>query len=607
MYHKITLYLYKMQIITHKSNSLTVCQKFFIEKSIELLYIGSIDSYRVRLNNPKSILVELKYCLQEFESGRILHFQTIKAKDSRKKALIDEAIYFLTYNPNYLAFNSISLKYLEQLFKTIDENNYKKVISSIEILLNENSDYLNKVIDGLEDLIKLNDSSYSVLETIDKTLNIIFSELIRLGYSKVFLYKLVYGIFVNSLQQGRIFDDHFNNFKVRILDVPSEYNVIFRIDTTQKVYESITAIPNQNLSLSDNINFIQIAGKIHTELSSFNSPAGARKFISCRIISHDYSSALKQARYVLSEYLDVVNLGLAEESLKIHHRALVIDSRSPERGAFQNNVNILDGKYIVEKDHYISFTKKLPDIFNNVKVQTETKQKIKSAVRYLRLGNESTEVEHKFINYWIGLEYLFSNYESQSTINRIKDHFINAHALAYVKRNLFSFKKSISQLSQPCQLMVPTYNAANTEDLKQDVFYTEIATALLNDYPLIAYRAMKLKQWLFHTGKPANATDYLNNHKSNLEIHFTRIYRLRNEIIHDAATDTNNEQISSNLRYYLTFILNELIDFLSKVTDKETSIEDYFILNEIKIGNIAQNGYLLNDLLEVDCSIGFIS
>jgi len=596
-----------MQIITHKSNSLTVCQKFFIEKSIELLYIGSIDSYRVRLNNPKSILVELKYCLQEFESGRILHFQTIKAKDSKKKALIDEAIYFLTYNPNYLAFNSISLKYLEQLFKTIDEYNYKKVISSIEILLNENSDYLNKVIDGLEDLINLNDSSYSVLENIDKTLNIIFSELIRLGYSKGFLYKLVYGIFVNSLQQGRNFDDHFNNFKARILDVPSEYNVIFRIDTTQKVYDSITAIPNQYLSLTDNINSIQLIGRHRTELASFNAPAHARKFISCKISSHDYLSALKSARYVLSEYLDVINLGLSDEFLQIHNRALIIDSRSTEKGEFQNNVNILDGKYKVEKDHYIAFSRKLPDILNNINVQTETKQKVKSAIRYLRLGNQSTEIEHKFINYWIGLEYLFSNYESQSTINRIKDHFINAHSLAYVKRNAHSFKKTISQLSQPHQLLVTSYNAANPNDLTQETFYTEISTALLNEYPLIAYRAMKLKQWLFHAGKPANAADYLNNHRSNLEIHFTRIYRLRNEIIHDAATDTNNEQISSNLRYYLTFILNELIDFLSKVTDKETSIEDYFILNEIKIGNIAQNGYLLNDLLEVDCSIGFIS
>jgi len=82
---------------------------------------------------------------------------------------------------------------------------------------------------------------------------------------------------------------------------------------------------------------------------------------------------------------------------------------------------------------------------------------------------------------------------------------------------------------------------------------------------------------------------------------------LRNEIIHDAATNTNNEHIASNLRYYLTFILNELIDFFSRNTGKPISIEDYFIRNEIEIGNIEHAGYPLDKLLNVDCSIDFIS
>ncbi|MBK7290099.1 MAG: hypothetical protein IPI78_07630 [Chitinophagaceae bacterium] len=88
-----------MQIISHKNTGLTVCQRFFIEKSIELLYSGSIDSYRVRLNNPKSILEELKYCLEEFQAGRIKHFHTIKAKDKEKKALIEECLLTLNNAP----------------------------------------------------------------------------------------------------------------------------------------------------------------------------------------------------------------------------------------------------------------------------------------------------------------------------------------------------------------------------------------------------------------------------------------------------------------------------------------------------------------------------
>ncbi|MEY3499407.1 MAG: hypothetical protein RL308_1076 [Bacteroidota bacterium] len=596
-----------MQIINHLNTTLTTCQRFFIEKSIELLYIGSIDSYRVRLNNPKTILEELKYCLEEFEIGRIKHFQTIKAKDKDSKALVDEAIMLLDYEPSYLAYNTISKSYIKQLLTTINEHNYKKVISSIEILLNENQDYLNTALTGLEQLIDSNVSDFSELEKIDKTLNILFSELISKGFSKGFLYKICYGIFIKSLVPNNIFKTHFNNFKDRIIDVKNEYKVIFRIDTTKQVFEAISTFSHDILSLSDNIDDIKLENWRQKKLDAFNVPINARKFVSCNIKALDYFSALKKARNVLSEYLDVINLGLSGETLQIHNIALVIDLRSPEKGDFQNNTNILDGKYKVEKEHYLDFTKKLPSIINNVDVLNETKEKIKSAIRYLRLGNQSTEVEHKFINYWIGLEYLFSNYESQSTINRIKDHFIAAHSLAYVLRNLYSFKKAFSQLSLQNQALVPSYNNTNNDFLKTDVFFIEVETQFINIHPILAYRAMKLKQWLFDPKKVPNGTKYITHHKENLEIHFTRIYRLRNEIIHDAATDTNNEQIASNLRYYLTFILNELIDFLSKQQKKNLSIEDYFILNEIKLGNIAQQGYLVNDLLNVDCSIDFIS
>lgn len=597
-----------MQIIIHKNSTLTVSQRLFIEKSLELLYIGSIDSYRVKLNNPKTVVAELKYCLTEFNNGRIKHFQTIKAKDKDRKAIVDEVIDQLANQPNYLSFTSISQKYFDNLLKTIDEHNYKKVISSADILLSENSLYLQTVLDGIETIIQQNDANLNALEQLDKALSFLYSELISAGFSKGYLYRLVYGIFVNSLASNRQFDDHFQSFRHRILESPSNYNVIFRIDTTQKVFDAISTINHPILSLTDNIDDVILSRpKSRLELSSFNAPANARKFIRCSVEANDYITALKKARSIVSDYLDVINLGLSDEFLQIHSRALVIDTGSPQGGDFQNNVNILDGKYRVEKDHYLDFTRKLPAIINNFKITHETKEKIKSAVRYLRLGNQSTEVEHKFINYWIGLEYLFSNYESQNTINRLKEHFVNAHLLAYVKRNVYSLRRSTDQLSAIELAVLTTYDLTTNEFLKTETFYQEIADNFIRSYPLLAYRASKLKKWFFTQGKPANATNYLQQHKTNLEIHFTRIYRLRNEIIHDAATNTNNEQIASNLRYYLTFILNELIDFLSTVTIKETSIEDYFILNEIRIGNISQNGYLLNELLDVSCSISFIS
>ncbi len=592
-----------MQVINHKNSELTVTQRFFIEKIVEMLYMGTIDSYRVRLHNPLTVMEELLYCLQEYKNGRIKHFHTIKAKEVKKYALIDECIQSLALDPNYLNFGSISQKYLNTIFKNIDEHNYLKVISCLNVLKKENEHYLSNIIAGLKQLIAINENSMEVLERIDVTLNILLSQLIAIGYSKGYLYKIAYGIFVNALTQDEVFDTHFDLFEQKINHPPKEFTVIFRMDTTTKVYDAITDIVSEGFQLEDTIQGIELTANRRGEFNNFNSQHLNRKFLKCIVTATDYLSALKRARSILSEYLDVINLGLSDEYLNIHNRVLVVDNHNPAAGAFQNNVNILDGKYKAAMDHYQQFTSKMPVILNNTSISNETKDKIKSAVRYLRLGNQSTEVEHKFINYWIGLEYLFSNYEGQNTINRIKDHFINAHARAYVKRNCFALLKDINQLSTEDKEKIPAFtnelnNFLNTE------LYAQIDSQLSTQYPLLSYRTKKLSMWFNQNGGRLSATKYLAKHKVNLEIHFTRIYRLRNEIIHDAATNTNNEHIASNLRYYLTFILNEIIDYLHTY---DVSIEDYFISNEIEIGNIELEGNLLSDIFNINCSLDFIN
>jgi hypothetical protein len=596
-----------MQIIGHKKTDLTICQKFFIEKSIELLYYGTIDSYRVKLNNSKTILEELKYCINEFEIGRIKHFHTIKGKEKDKKGLVDEAIKFIIQENNYLNFITVSKDYILTILREINDNNYKRVSATLDILLKENVDYLNKLIIQLKNLIDSDLHDFPHLEKIDRILNLLFSELVSKGFSKGFLYKIFYGIFVNTLKQQSDFNLHFTNFAKRIENHESEHIVIFRIDTTLKVYDSISSINYSSIEMFDNIDGIELATRQSTELTTFKVVINNRKFIKCTLNAYDYLSALKKARNMLAEYLDVLNLGLSDEFLHIHNRVLVIDQRSPRKGGFQNNVNILDGKYKVEKGRYIHFTSKLPTLLGNPNIRNESKEKIKSAIRYLRLGNQSTEVEHKFINYWIGLEYLFSNYESQSTINRLKEHFINSHCLAYVKRNLLAFKNNLKNIESAKLSLLTEFHHTDHEDLKSETFYQQVWDLLLVDYPLIAYRAYKLKSWFFETGKPNSANNYILIHKDNLEIHFIRIYRLRNEIIHDAATNTNNELIASNLRYYLTFILNEIIDYLYNNLSEKVSIEKYFIENEIKMGNLQHQKFLLNKMIEYDCSIDFIS
>lgn len=604
-----------MQQITHKLTTLTIPQKFFIEKSIEILYRGTIDTYRVRVKNPKSILSELKSAIEAFQKGQLKHFISITGKKNHttfsKYGFKDEAIDLIEAKNNYLKFNSVSEKYFITLLKELSESNYKQTKNSLSIVLKDNIEYADAIITGLKE--KLNatyttdEELITLLGDISKAINYLFTELIDIGFSKNFWYRYMYGLFVNSLSEGDSFNDRFNEFENRISSHNNNYDIIFRIDTIKKVQQSIKSTTHQ-MSILENIDDITLEDpKAEIELSHFKPPKDTRLFIKCNITAHDYLAALKSAKRILSESLDLLNLGYGNEKLELNNRVLVIDTNNPKYGRFQQSTNFLDGKYSKAQTHYLNFIDKVPDLLSKENVNEETKEKVKSAIRYLRLGNQSIEVEHKFINYWIGLEYLFSNYESDNTINRIKEYLVTCHSLAYVKRNLLHFHKLISNIDSNTLASISTYTAHSEGCIQKPEFYKEVFEKLKDIHPLIAQRSYSFWKIISHKNGKGNWKEYISTHKKNLVIHLTRIYNIRNEIIHDAATDTNNESITSNLRYYLTFMLNGIIDFLCQDHDDNVSIEDYFTLNEILLGNIEHDSCQLDSLLNVDCVLDFIS
>ena len=67
--------------------------------------------------------------------------------------------------------------------------------------------------------------------------------------------------------------------------------------------------------------------------------------------------------------------------------------------------------------------------------------------------------------------------------------------------------------------------------------------------------------------------DYIKFHEKNLESHITRIYRLRNELIHEAAIKQDIANVTSNLRFYLVFVLNQLISFLKEYKEYKTELD----------------------------------
>lgn len=100
-----------------------------------------------------------------------------------------------------------------------------------------------------------------------------------------------------------------------------------------------------------------------------------------------------------------------------------------------------------------------------------------------------------------------------------------------------------------------------------------------------------------------NKIDFaLKRHSDNLYWNLTRLYRIRNEIVHNFEIKNGIYIHISHMKYYLSFILNSILDFMadepSDINNDKVTIEDYFITQEIIFGSLKSEK--LEEFMKID-------
>ena len=572
--------------------SYTPAEKFLAEKVIELVFYKTIDSHRARLNNPKWILQEIKYVLQDWHANKIKNFEkTIRP-------VIFEALQLLK-DDRVLVFAKIDKSYFYSLLGECSEKNYLHLYHAVNLILESNKSYLQRLFDIIEvEIVRINKigaqafnvSELKILNTLADHLG---TELINYGYSKGFLYSEITILFSDTT--AKPFRDAFNNLKVLGSREQEEFIVIFQLNQIAGKTKNIELKSKLELSNEEREKFASINKKA---TDFFSKSKGIYYYLKVSLKGWDYLSVVEKAKKELFTTMDILHLGFPDNPFDFYKQCLVVESNRRELTNVQPVSYITDGNYKNNQDLYDLLQEKITRLSDKREIQRESIQKIISAFRHLRLGRDADELEQKFINYWIGLEYLFSNYDiNDNTINRLKEYFIHAHSIAYIKRNLTEFCLDIKRLKLDDQ--IPDFDF-NLYFLKDVAIFDYIINNFSISNPLLAFRAECYKQFI--TDKKAIGKVILK-HRSNLEWHLTRCYRIRNEIVHDAAIHLNIESITGNLKYYLTFILNGLISYLDDTPidinmNGFLSIEDYFLLQEIRYNSLLTSGFKMEQLIE---------
>lgn len=564
-------------------------QRIFIAKSTELLYKGSLDTYKLKLHNPRSLVEELVSTCQ----------LTYLTNNEYAQASAAELVNILNENNDGLIFESVSRQYYLEQLKSTKKENYARIVQASRLLLQENSNYLDYLFEEIENSLKNFDDAqedqivHAEIKKILLLINYLFVELINKGFTKKYLYNLFQLIFIYKESAELSFFERYEDWGSLMHRNVEKFQVIFavksnnfQISQLQKIDPSYVAVQKKKRK--------KLRPKVSFRVNNFLEENKTLKMISLEVYALDPYKALEMSSEKLSRDFDLYHLGFNSLNFEMDSQAAVIGESDPLKSS-TIPVNYQIDAYISNSED--SFDRLLAKIqkINENHIDPDSYDKIFSAIRYLRTGSESPELETKFLNYWIGLEYIFTSFNAEEkTIDRIRKYYVTCHTLIYAKRNLLDFHNSITRHN--LAHLIEDYDISLLYLTKNKTYSDIIANT---DNELLKFRALYFQKWV---QDPSNIATALRKHSENIRWNLIRLYRIRNEIVHNAAIKNNIHVNISHMKYYLSFVLNSILDFMANSSldvdgDNKITIDDFFIAQDIMLGSI--KGKTLHEYLNV--------
>lgn len=542
-------------------------QVFVRDRILELLNKATLDSYRVRINNVYTSLLETRHIIKRYGEMKVKTFETVSflVQETIDLLKVDDCLQFTSYDKD-LFINEL-VPFSNQNPGKCPNLNIGRILFCLEKCIEENhTQYLTKLYAKLDTLLanvcEKEEDVAPYLEKIDATVSALCVQLIFEGFDKRFLYtELKY----YSGKPFREFLRTFHNFGKKR---QSSFEIIWPLFIKDSDPHEI-----QELGFKTEANLEHINAVARDKYKKIIAPARNHYFFQDYIRSLDRFSAVRASRERLMQRFDGIHLGYYSKTLSMPANALVTEKKPS--GWFTKSCvadYFLDGAFTEGYELSSRLISSLETIYSSTSIDSSAKDRIKSAIRHLNYGDLDSEIEQRFINYWIALEFIFASPQTnENTFTRLKSYLIDVLSVSYVKRNVMYITDKLMEMG------IITAN----DDIWQS---KESIDAVANkpELPLLwKYRLKQMKSRLFTQHDKMKKYD--DNHVKNLERHIVRIYNLRNVLIHEGAIKQDVEDLTSNLRYYLVFIIDQMIGFFtSKASEKKKTYQIDFFFNEYR-------------------------
>ena len=560
----------------HPTTPLAAHEKFFLELWHGMTHEASLDSYRVRCLNARTIIRELD---QELHIGR--------ARPEEIQYICTEAEEILSLDPLAAKHFSRHVGLLQPLLKNpplIDEKKkdaqaeqknreFRFVVADFAVALER--DYFKQLLAVLPDTIAGGKNEVTVA-----VVGALLSDLVDQGWPLETLFSWV-ELFLKRKRPP--YDTFAGNLRFLLQQLgwgKQPYRVILRLVGSSNLANFGDLVGFQFRSTPG---FTPIVGQNQAsdKQRRFASITPLTIFAETQVEAVDLTSAAIKAREKFEQCLDQLRFNFEPEPLKVDSRCFV------ERlGDHRTDIQVVrhlvpNPHHHLPADEFRKFSGQMEAMLSRSAIEPESCERLRAAIRHYRFGSDAETYKDKFLNWWMGLEFLAHVTEGERIGQTVARHASDALFQRYLYRLVSDLVRTLKEQSIVWDNDLATASdAATLNELEYPsalklLQSQPLAAKLANGFPDNPVAAMRINRLAGILQDPKTTATFLAAHHRHLLWQLGRLYRVRCCIVHGSQVRFKLPLFTANMEFYLKELIIVCLRSLT-LNDHVSSLREVF-------------------------------
>lgn len=564
----------------------TPIQGYFLSCWFNMVHEYSVDSFRVRVMNPGTIVREVQ---------RALSFTEAKPED--KLMILEEAQQLLQADVvlKHGPFPPLITRLLALLAgdkaklltaKGPDERLLSYTLNELAPTLEQH--YISVAFDQLKELLITQSTEMPTLDTVHAVTGSLLSTLLDHDFSLESLFRIYAEVLVPRAPKGPYrFDRKLGLASVLLMQPKKTFDVTFAIDQISRPDEWPVALGS--LEIAATPPFALHAR--HAKTSYLNAQTKRRFITVLGVVATDRRAAGLLAYDQVANVINLLRFEYEQAKLIIPEQFAVRDQdRAGDGGRVYHLPQVVPNPALTLNGNDVAaFVSSVNELIGGSHFGDEGRDRITSAFRLYRQGKDQGTIETKLVHWWTALEYLVRGSQAGSGIGKsVESNLAPVVGLSYVPKMLLALRNLLLDLSVTLADDTGSKIDLRGMTLPQmwDLFreprqQAAILAALAADH----FLQEQTQQVLAELATPAALLARLKKHEQRVRWQIQRLWRTRCDIVHSAGRGGNHLLLCSNLESFLKTALHGVLASLRSVPTL-SGPHEYFDREAYRYGQI---------------------